>query len=78
MGFNFAISEFNLGPLFLLENLADEIYRLRPRDYIYRRKENGALSSFYKRLADPVEGSSVTTYRSQQMERAHLPVTLWS
>jgi hypothetical protein len=60
-----------------MEGLVDRIYQLKPREYIYRRKPSGALSTHFSQLADPEEGSSVKTYRKNQVARAHLPVKMW-
>ena len=74
---NITFPEFNLGPLFLLDGLVDKLFNLKRREYIYKRKESGALATHFKHLADPDEGSSVKTYRKQQCDRAHLPLKLW-
>ena len=56
----------------------DQIFQLKKREYIYRRKSSGALSTHFSILADPVEGASVNTYRKEQVSKAHLPVDIWS
>jgi len=70
--------EFNLGPLFLLHNLAERMLGLRKRDYLYRRKaHNGPLSSHFSRLANHEEGAAVSILRKVDVDKAHLPVKLW-
>ena len=70
--------EFNLGPLHLLHNVAEKMYELKPREYVYRQtKKKGIFNTRALRLADPEEGSAVKSFRQQQVQKAHLPVDLW-
>ena len=69
--------EFNLGPLFLLEDLVNEVFELKKKQYIYKEKPSGNLSTHFSRLADATEGSSVRTYRNRQVEKAHVPLEIW-
>jgi hypothetical protein len=69
--------EFNLGPPFLLDGLAERIFNLKKKKYIYNRKADGSLVSHFSRLADIEHGSAVSTYRRQQVEKAHLPLDIW-
>ena len=68
---------FNLGPLFLLDNLAKKIFDLKKREYIYKKTKTGHLSSHFSDLSDVTEGSAVATYRRLQVEKAHLPTSIW-
>ena len=72
------VIEFNLGPPFMLEDLAKEIFMLKKKSYIYKRKADGSLVSHFSQLADVEEGSSIKTYRKKQVDKAHLPVALWA
>ena len=65
------------GPLHLLSNLRDKMYTMRPREYVYKKNEDGSLATHWSRLADVDSGSAVKTYRQLQIEKAHLPVELW-
>ena len=38
--------EFNLGPQHLLEDLVDEVYAQRPREFLYKQDESGKFSSY--------------------------------
>ena len=68
---------FNLGPLFLLQPLAKKIFELKKREYIYKRKPGGGLSSHFTNLRDHNEGAAVATLRRKEKERAHLPMKIW-
>ena len=74
---NCCVTEFNLGPLHLLSNLTEKMYSMRPREYVYKKGENGSFASLRSRLADVDSGSAVKTHRQLQIEKAHLPVELW-
>ena len=77
---NFSIEiylEFNLGPLFLLEEIVQAVYDLKKKEYLYKQKPSGALATHFSRLADVNDGSSIKTYRNKQVEKAHLPVSIW-
>ena len=70
--------EFNLGPLHLLRNVAEKMYEIRPREYVYKQtKKKGIFNTRASRLADPEEGSAVKSWRQQQVLKAHLPVDMW-
>ena len=69
------VPEFNLGPLFKMEGLVQKVYELKRREYVYKKKPSGALSTHY--LVDPEEGSSTRTYRRIQVEKSHLPMQFW-
>ena len=62
----------------MLEGLVQKIYKLKKREYVYKRSEAGALASHLCRLADPDLGSAVKTYRDMQVAKAHLPTKLWN
>ena len=67
------------GPLHLLSNLRDKMYTMRPREYVYKKSEDGslALATHWSRLADVDSGSAVKTYRQLLIKKAHLQVELW-
>ena len=69
--------KFNLGPLFMMEDVIQAVYDLKNKEYIYKRKASGALSTHFSLLADHVEGSAIKAYRETQVKKAHLPVKLW-
>ena len=69
--------EFNLGPSFMMQDLAKEIFLLKKKKYIYNQKADGSLVTHFSRLADTEEGSSIKTYRKKQIEKSHLPVSFW-
>ena len=69
--------EFNLGPLFLLKDLASIIYERMKKNYVYKRKPSGRLSTYFTQLKNHIEGSAVDTHRNLEVDKAHLPVSLW-
>ena len=70
--------EFNLGPLFMLKDLASQIYEKKKRNYVFKRKPSGRLATYFTRLRDNVEGSAVDTHRRLEAEKAHLPTSIWN
>ena len=77
---NFSIElylQFNLGPLHLLHGLAEEIFNLKKKEYLYRKTATGQLSTYVKKLTDSKEGAAVATYRRLEEENSHLPTTMW-
>ena len=71
------VAEFNLVPLHLLSNLRDKMYTMRPREYVYKKSEDGSFATHWSRLTDVDSGSAVKTYRQLLIEKAHLQVELW-
>ena len=69
--------EFNLGPQHLLEGLAEEVLSRRKKEFIYRANEVGRLSSNPNRLADPLLGSSIKTFRLNQSDKSKFPEDFW-
>ena len=69
--------EFNLGPLFLLDMVAQKMFAMKKRDFIYRKTSAGTLSTHFSRLADCREGAAVSTLRKLEVDKAHLPTALW-
>ena len=57
--------------------LVNEVFVLKKKQYIYKEKPSGNLSTHFSRLADATEGSSVRTYRNRQVEKAHVPLEIW-
>lgn len=70
-------SEFNLGPLFLLDDLATKVYEMKRREFVFRLKPSGQLATYFTQLKNHVEGAAVDTHRMLEVEKAHLPTTLW-
>ena len=70
--------EFNLGPLFMLKDLASQIYEKKKRNYVFKRKPSGHLATYFTRLRNNVEGSAVDTHRRLEAEKAHLPTSIWN
>ena len=69
--------EFNLGPLHLLNDVAQQMYDLKYREYIYRKTQGGLFKTRPSRLADAEEGSAVKSRRETEVNKAHLPVEMW-
>jgi hypothetical protein len=57
--------------------LAEKMYNLRRREYVYKKTATGGLASHFSRLADSKEGSAVKTHRRLEVEKAHMPVDMW-
>ena len=60
-----------------MEGLVNKIFNLKKRDYIYKKKCTGVLSTHFSQLTDPIEGSSTSTYRRIQCDKSHLPIKFW-
>ena len=71
------VPEFNLGPLFLLDSVAQKMFEMKKRDYVYKKTSSGNLSTHFSRLADCREGAAVSTLRRLEVDKAHLPTDLW-
>ena len=61
----------------MLKDLACLIYEKKKKNYVFKRKASGWLSTYFTRLRDHVEGSAVDTHRRLEAEKAHLPTSLW-
>ena len=70
--------EFNLGPLFLRGNLAEKIFNLKKKDYVYKKYSSGQLATRYSHLVDCDEDAAVSTKRRLQEEKAHMPTDIWN
>ena len=70
--------EFNLGPLFLLNDLATKIYEMKKREFVYKVKPSGQLATYFTKLKNHEEGAAVDTHRTIEVEKAHLPTNLWN
>ena len=53
----------------LLSNLRDKMYTMRPREYVYKKSEDGSFATHWSRLADVDSGSAVKTYRQLLIEK---------
>ena len=74
-------TEFNLGPLHCLESLTKKIVKVRTENnkgFLLKRKSDRTPATRFSRLKGGVEGSSVMTYRNQEMKKAHLPLDVWN
>ena len=69
--------EFNLGPLFCLQDLATKIFEIKKCKFVYKTKTRGQLASYYGKLNNHIKGAAVDTYRKLEVENAHLPISLW-
>ena len=61
----------------MLEDLAETIYSLRKKEYVYKRTPKGELATRFSRLRDPEEGAAVATFRQLERDKAHMPTNLW-
>ncbi len=67
-----------MGPLHLLSSLTENIYNLRPVEYIHRKTPTGFLAKQLTRLRNHEEGAVVDTFRRVVELQAHPPTKLWS
>ena len=70
--------EFNLGSLFLCGNLAEKIFNLKKKEYVYKRYSSGQLATHYSHMVDCDEDAAVSTARRLQEEKAHMPTDIWN
>ena len=68
----------NLGPQHLLEGLVEEVCLVRKKEYLYKRNIKGRLATQASRLADPVLGASIKTFRKLEEQKSRFPVNFWS
>ena len=66
-----------MGPLFVMDDVVREIYNLKNKEYIYRKKASGQLSTRFSWLADTEEGTAVKTFRKVKLSKVHMPVNIW-
>ena len=69
-------SEFNLGPLHLMDLLTEKIYGLKNREFVYKKKANGKLVSHHSSLRNVKEGAAIDTHQKLQVDHSHLTVDL--
>ena len=71
--------EYNLGPQHMLEGLCEEVYRTRPREYIYKRDSMGRLVSemYGNNLVDRDIGSAVPTSCKIESLMSKFPNKFW-
>ena len=71
--------EYNLGPQHMLEGLCEEVYRIRPKEYIYKTDSMSRLVSemFGKNLVDRDICSSVLTFRKNEIVKSKFPNEFW-
>ena len=71
--------EYNLGPQHMLEGLCEEVYRTRPREYIYKRDSMGRLVSemYGNNLVDRDIGSAVPTFCKIESLKSKFPNKFW-
>ena len=68
----------NLGPQHLLEGLVEEVCQVRKKEYLFKRNGKGRLATQASRLADPVHGASIRTFRKLEKQKSRFPVNFWS
>ena len=73
----FITSEFNLGPLHMMDSLTEKILRMKDRDFLYKRRADGRLVTHPSLLKNFIEGAAVDMHRKLQVKYSHLPVELW-
>ena len=67
--------EFNLGPQHLLENLVDEVYLRRTKEYVLRQDSLGRF--VHRQKHDGKYGSSIKTFRKIQEDKSKFSKELW-
>ena len=48
------------------------------KGFLLKRKSDGTPATRFSRLKGGIDGSSVMTYRNQEMKKAHLPLDVWN
>ena len=71
--------EYNLGPQHMLESLCEQVYRIRPKEYIYKTDSMGRLVSemFGKNLVDRDISSAVWTFPKNKIVKSKFPNEFW-
>ena len=72
------LKQFNLGPQHLLEDLVDEVYAQRPREFLYKQDDSGNFSSYTIHIKENKNiGSAIITFRKRQEEKSKFPLDFW-
>ena len=50
---------------------------MKKREFVYRKKANGKLSTHFSQLKNYKEGAAIDTHRKLEIQKAHLPIELW-
>ena len=63
----------------MMEALCEEVYRIRKKEYVYKRDSQGRLTKEKKsgNLADRDYGSAVKTLRQKQCIASNFPIDFW-
>ena len=70
--------EFNPGPQHLLEDLVDEVYAQRPREFLCKQDDSGNFSSYTIHIKENKNiRSAIITFRKRQEEKSKFPLDFW-
>ena len=61
----------------LLEALVEEVYEIMQSEFIYKKGGLGKFATLRDRLADPVHGSAIKTFKSSDELESRLPTEFW-
>ena len=63
-----------------MEGLCEEVYRIRQKEYIYRRDGEGRLMTEMgsQRLEDRDVGSAINTFRKNQLLNSKFTADFWN
>ena len=63
----------------MLEGFCEEVYRLRPKEYIYKEDSKGRLVTdmYGKNIVDRDTGSAVRTFRKNEIVQSKFPIEFW-
>ena len=63
----------------MLENLCQEVYDARPREYLYKTNSVGQLVTEMRGhvLADRDLGAAVRTFRENENKKSKFPIAFW-
>ena len=53
------------------------MFKIKKREYIYKKTATGQLVTHFSHLSEYIEGVAVATHWRLEVERAHLPTQLW-
>ena len=71
--------EFNLASLHLLDDLVEQIYEVRKKQYVFNtRPDTGENITHFSQLVDPKHGASIPTYRRIGEEKSRFPLKFWA
>ena len=62
----------------MLENLVEEVFARRPKEYIYKVDSQGRLvTGTVKRKDNHRIGSAIATFRNSQIQKSKFPCDFW-